>query len=36
VLLLQLTGQDFEFPLPGEEFRFGIIPAGSTDAIVMW
>ncbi|XP_061979408.1 ceramide kinase isoform X1 [Populus nigra] len=28
-------GQDFEFPLPGEEFRFGIIPAGSTDAIVM-
>ncbi|KAJ6711173.1 SPHINGOSINE KINASE [Salix purpurea] len=28
-------GQDFEFPLPSEQFRFGIIPAGSTDAIVM-
>lgn len=28
--------QDPEFPLPNENFRFGIIPAGSTDAIVMW
>ncbi|XP_057952361.1 ceramide kinase isoform X2 [Malania oleifera] len=27
--------QDPEFPLPNERFRFGIIPAGSTDAIVM-
>lgn len=28
--------QDTEFPLQNELFRFGIIPAGSTDAIVMW
>ncbi|XP_062163725.1 ceramide kinase isoform X2 [Alnus glutinosa] len=27
--------QDWEFPFPKERFRFGIIPAGSTDAIVM-
>ncbi|XP_031281217.1 ceramide kinase-like [Pistacia vera] len=27
--------QDSEFPYPKEWFRFGIIPAGSTDAIVM-
>ncbi|CAL2243372.1 unnamed protein product [Prunus armeniaca] len=27
--------QDSEFSLPNEHFRFGIIPAGSTDAIVM-
>lgn len=27
--------QDPEFPIPNEQFRFGIIPAGSTDAIVM-
>ncbi|XP_052726430.1 ceramide kinase isoform X5 [Vigna angularis] len=25
-----------EFPVPNEWFRFGIIPAGSTDAIVIW
>lgn len=25
-----------EFPVPNERFRFGIIPAGSTDAIVIW
>lgn len=25
-----------EFPVPNEGFRFGIIPAGSTDAIVIW
>ncbi|KAK9292462.1 hypothetical protein L1049_020435 [Liquidambar formosana] len=29
------TDQDPEFPLPNEQFRFGIIPAGSTDAIVI-
>ncbi|KAJ4706601.1 ceramide kinase-like [Melia azedarach] len=27
--------QDPEFPLPNKRFRFGIIPAGSTDAIVI-
>ncbi|KAJ7949486.1 Ceramide kinase [Quillaja saponaria] len=27
--------KDPEFPIPNERFRFGIIPAGSTDAIVM-
>ncbi|GLT83963.1 hypothetical protein SLE2022_022240 [Rubroshorea leprosula] len=27
--------QDSEFPLPNQRFRFGIIPAGSTDAIVI-
>ncbi|PIM98525.1 Ceramide kinase [Handroanthus impetiginosus] len=27
--------QDPEFPFPSETFRFGIIPAGSTDAIVI-
>ncbi|KAL5812591.1 hypothetical protein ACOSQ3_027541 [Xanthoceras sorbifolium] len=27
--------QDADFPLPNEWFRFGIIPAGSTDAIVL-
>ncbi|KAK6132229.1 hypothetical protein DH2020_034049 [Rehmannia glutinosa] len=27
--------QDPEFPFPNEMFRFGIIPAGSTDAIVI-
>lgn len=27
--------QDSEFPLPNKWFRFGIIPAGSTDAIVI-
>ncbi|KAM7272807.1 hypothetical protein ACFE04_027471 [Oxalis oulophora] len=30
-----LTDQGSDFPLPSEKFRFGIIPAGSTDAIVM-
>lgn len=25
-----------EFPVPNEWFRFGIIPSGSTDAIVIW
>ncbi|KAA8533896.1 hypothetical protein F0562_031413 [Nyssa sinensis] len=29
------TDQDPEFSLPNERFRFGIIPAGSTDAIVI-
>uniref|UniRef100_A0A5B7ADM8 Putative ceramide kinase n=1 Tax=Davidia involucrata TaxID=16924 RepID=A0A5B7ADM8_DAVIN len=29
------TDQDLEFSLPNERFRFGIIPAGSTDAIVI-
>ncbi|KAM1368308.1 hypothetical protein PS1_001653 [Malus domestica] len=29
------TDEDPEFPFPNEHFRFGIIPAGSTDAIVM-
>ncbi|KAL5569854.1 hypothetical protein UlMin_026429 [Ulmus minor] len=29
------TDQDQEFPIPNERFRFGIIPAGSTDAVVM-
>ncbi|XP_057988633.1 ceramide kinase-like [Hevea brasiliensis] len=29
------TDQDLEFPRLKERFRFGIIPAGSTDAIVM-
>lgn len=24
------------FSLPHERFRFGIIPAGSTDAVVIW
>lgn len=24
------------FPVPNEWFRFGIIPSGSTDAIVIW
>ncbi|KAF5731048.1 Diacylglycerol kinase family protein isoform 1 [Tripterygium wilfordii] len=27
--------QDHAFPIPSERFRFGIIPAGSTDSIVM-
>lgn len=27
---------DPDFSLPHERFRFGIIPAGSTDAIVIW
>ncbi|XP_050156328.1 ceramide kinase isoform X4 [Malus sylvestris] len=30
-----ITDEDPEFPFPNEHFRFGIIPAGSTDAIVM-
>ena len=34
--LENLADQDPEFPIPNEQFRFGIIPAGSTDAIVMW
>lgn len=25
-----------EFPVPNDWFRFGIIPSGSTDAIVIW
>ncbi|KAI3921590.1 hypothetical protein MKW92_027050 [Papaver armeniacum] len=29
------TGESTPFPLPNERFRFGIIPSGSTDAIVM-
>lgn len=29
------TGQDPEFAIPNEWFRFGLIPAGSTDAIVI-
>ncbi|XP_059624924.1 ceramide kinase isoform X2 [Cornus florida] len=29
------TDQDLEFSLPNERFRFGIIPSGSTDAIVI-
>ncbi|KAG6698887.1 hypothetical protein I3843_08G041700 [Carya illinoinensis] len=29
------TDQDRDFPFSEEQFRFGIIPAGSTDAIVM-
>lgn len=28
--------QDPEFRILNEHLRFGIIPAGSTDAIVMW
>ncbi|CAA0834543.1 Ceramide kinase [Striga hermonthica] len=31
----QNSEQDPEFPFPNEMFRFGIIPAGSTDAIVI-
>ncbi|XP_050156497.1 ceramide kinase isoform X29 [Malus sylvestris] len=31
-----VINEDPEFPFPNEHFRFGIIPAGSTDAIVMW
>ncbi|EOY22804.1 Diacylglycerol kinase family protein isoform 1 [Theobroma cacao] len=27
--------QEIEYPLPNQRFRFGIIPAGSTDAIVI-
>ncbi|KAM1368306.1 hypothetical protein PS1_001652 [Malus domestica] len=30
-----VINEDPEFPFPNEHFRFGIIPAGSTDAIVM-
>ncbi|KAE8056828.1 hypothetical protein FH972_013565 [Carpinus fangiana] len=30
-----IADQDHDFPFPEERFRFGIIPAGSTDAIVM-
>lgn len=29
------SDQEADFPLPHERFRFGLIPAGSTDAIVM-
>ncbi|KAK2653436.1 hypothetical protein Ddye_013292 [Dipteronia dyeriana] len=32
---LRTYHQDADFPLPNEWFRFGIIPAGSTDAIVL-
>lgn len=28
--------EDDEFSFPNEKFRFGLIPAGSTDAIVIW
>lgn len=28
--------KDPEFQILNERFRFGIIPAGSTDAVVMW
>ncbi|KAK4358366.1 hypothetical protein RND71_023976 [Anisodus tanguticus] len=29
------TAEDLEFSFPNEKFRFGLIPAGSTDAIVI-
>ncbi|PWA88502.1 diacylglycerol kinase family protein [Artemisia annua] len=32
---INLTGQDSEMSFPNERFRFGLIPSGSTDAIVM-
>ncbi|OIT19668.1 PREDICTED: ceramide kinase isoform X1 [Nicotiana attenuata] len=31
----QTAAEDLEFSFPNEKFRFGIIPAGSTDAIVI-
>ncbi|XVF54925.1 hypothetical protein PTKIN_Ptkin05aG0219900 [Pterospermum kingtungense] len=31
----RFRGQEIEYPLPNQKFRFGIIPAGSTDAIVI-
>lgn len=34
-LLLQ-ADQGPSFSLPNEWFRFGVIPAGSTDAVVIW
>lgn len=34
-LLLQ-ADQGPEFSLPNKWFRFGVIPAGSTDAVVIW
>lgn len=36
VYLFVYAEQDPESPFPNDMFRFGIIPAGSTDAIVIW
>lgn len=36
LLLLISADEDVEFSFPHEWFRFGLIPAGSTDAIVIW
>ncbi|PHT26420.1 hypothetical protein CQW23_33966 [Capsicum baccatum] len=32
----QTAAEDLKFSFPNEKFRFGLIPAGSTDAVVIW